>query len=73
MKNFTSNLIKTIGFIAVVFFVGFVFLQGLNKSEVVTCNELKSQASQFAGFTLAQWQKDMCDTHNIVIDAPVQK
>lgn len=44
----------------------------MNKSEVVECNQWKSQAAEYSGFFLAHWQADQCKAHNIIINAPVK-
>lgn len=45
---------------------------GLNKSEVVECNQWKAQAVEFKGFYLTQWQADQCAAHNIEINAVIK-
>lgn len=72
MKNFTSNLIKTIGFIAVVFFVAFVFSKAFDRVEKVECMKWQSQASEFVGFYLTKAQAEQCTHHNIIVNAEVR-
>ena len=48
---------------------------GMDKSEIVDCNKLVAQAEEYKSngqFYITGWQKDMCDAHGIVIDAPVK-
>lgn len=75
-KNFNSVL-GTLIIIAVVFGLLFGLAQlvsaSLVKSEVVSCMKLESQSREFSKtFYLTDWQKDMCDSHGIVINAPVK-
>lgn len=49
----------------------FIFTLGISKSEVVECQKLKSYSEKFEQFWLTEWQKEMCDSHDIEIDAPV--
>jgi len=44
----------------------------LNRSEVVSCLKLQKQSKQFAEFTLAPWEEEMCATHSITINSPVK-
>lgn len=53
-------------------FIG-LWIYSFDKSEVVECYKLESQASAYsATFYLLDWQKAQCDSHNIIIDAPVR-
>ena len=53
-----------------------VFLIGLGKAldahEQVECYKWQQQASQFEGYYLTDWQKQQCDHHNIIINAPIK-
>ena len=71
MKTIIKTIINIlIGLLAVAGFI-FILNYGLSKSEVVQCHALKQQSQEFMGFYLTQWQKDMCDSHGIIIDAPI--
>jgi hypothetical protein len=72
MKNLLSNIIKTICVIAVVFFVGFLFVQALDKNEVIECNQWKGDAQEYSGFYLTYSQDAQCRAHGIVIDTQVR-
>lgn len=68
----------TVAFLIVVFacFIGVALFQlvltSLDKSEVVSCLKLAEQAQEFGGFYLTDWQAEMCEAHNIVINAEVK-
>ena len=63
-----------------------VFLIGLDKAldaqEKVECYRLQEQANQYknflysptnqGGFYITSLEKEMCDYHNIIVDAPVR-
>lgn len=48
------------------------FVVGTGRSEVMECNKWNQEADAYPGFYLAHWQKDQCDAHGIVINAPVK-
>lgn len=48
-------------------------MASLDKSEVVSCLKLQEQAVEYGGFYLTDWQSDMCEAHNIVINAEIIK
>lgn len=48
-----------------------IVLTSLDKSEVVSCLKLQEQARDFGGFYLTDWQAEMCDKHQIIINAEV--
>lgn len=57
----------------VLFFGGFAAIWvGSNKTEVVECQQWKSQAAEYKNFYLLQWQDDQCRAHDIIINAPVK-
>ena len=65
-----------VGLIAVIFVVvGILNLadQALSDQEVQECHQLKHYSETIASFYLEQWQKDMCDSHGIIISSPVEK
>ncbi len=50
-----------------------IMWQAMDASEVVECNKLVIQSKQgFTDFFISQWEKDMCDSHDIIINAPVK-
>lgn len=50
-----------------------VLVQSMDRQEIVECNKLKEYSVQYAPhFYLTQWEKEMCDHHNIKINAPVE-
>lgn len=55
--------------VCVVVFVG--LRQAVASNEVVACHKLQSDSKKYPRFFLAQWEADMCASHNIQIDAPV--
>lgn len=55
------------------FVCAFVFGRLLDKSEKVDCIRLQEQSIENTTiFYLLQWEKDMCDAHGIIINAPVK-
>lgn len=44
----------------------------LDRSEIVECNQWKTQSTQYAGFFLSQWQAEQCQAHDITINAPIK-
>lgn len=62
-----------LGIAAIAVFV-LILSTGLDKQEVVDCNNLVSQSEEFAnaGFYITSWEKEMCDAHGITINAPVR-
>ena len=76
MKNiflFLYVLVWSLFIAGFVFALMYFFNAGLDRQEVVDCNKMQSQSMQYSNFYLLQWQKDMCDAHNIIIEAPIQK
>ena len=45
---------------------------GLDRQAKVDCLQWQSQATQYPGFYLTQWQKDQCDSVGITINAPIK-
>lgn len=45
---------------------------GTGKSELSECTKWSQEASVYPGFYLAQWQKNQCDAHGVVINAEVK-
>ena len=70
MKNAIGVGVFVLALIAIAFLV----LYAESRSEVVRCNELKQQATQYAGvgFFLTPAEDSMCKTHDIEINAPVK-
>lgn len=65
---------KILAGIVMIFFVGGmvgVIAWGLDRQEVVECNQWKEQSNQFAGFYLTEWQKEQCDAHGVEVQAQV--
>lgn len=44
----------------------------LKINEKIECEKWKSQASEYQGFFLTQWQFDQCVANDIEIQAPVR-
>lgn len=75
LKKTIKDAIAMIGLIiiAVACAIGFiaVFVHGMEKQEIVTCNKLVEQSKQFSGFFITKSDDEMCRSHDIVIDAPI--
>lgn len=47
-------------------------IYGVNKSEVVRCNELVKQASEgYTNFYISTYENQVCQAHGIIINAPI--
>ena len=68
MKVFNAIVLS----LFILFILSALMLMGFKKEEEVSCLKWKTQASEYPGFFLTQWQKEQCDAHGIEIDAPVQ-
>ena len=70
MKTIT-NIILSIVAVAV---FAFAFVYAIEQSEIVHCNKLVSQSEEFAqaGFYITSVEKEMCDVHEVSINAPVR-
>lgn len=44
----------------------------LNKKEIVDCKQWSTEATQYTGYYILQWQKDQCDSHGITINTEVK-
>jgi hypothetical protein len=65
MQKIALFIIVSIAFI-------FTLSHAMDKQEVYECHKLASQSKDFPLFYLTQWQADMCDAHNIAINAPIK-
>jgi len=72
MKKIILGL--AIGSVAM-FILGHLIVQGIegavNTSETYQCHKLQRHSTEFEGFYITQWQKDMCDDRGVFINAPV--
>lgn len=53
------------------FIVGWALVSSFISSEIVTCKTLQAQSKQYPLFYITKTDKEMCDHHEIWIDAPV--
>lgn len=71
-------ILATIALIAIAIGMAFKLMaQGIEyaivKNEVVECNKLEEYSRVFKPhFYLTPWQKEMCDHHQIIINAPIK-
>lgn len=73
MKRTYQNVLIGAMLLAVFFAIVYSFALGIDKTEEIECIKLQAQASSsLKDFYITQNQKDMCDFHNIQIDAPVK-
>ena len=53
--------------------IGNIIDYAITKNEVVECNTLEEYSRVYKPhFYLTPWQKEMCDRHEIIINAPVK-
>lgn len=72
MKQIIEKILVAGVLLGATFLVGWAFLTGLEKSEVVRCKELQRQSVEYKPhFFLASWEDEMCRAHGIQIDAPI--
>ena len=50
----------------------FTVSHAMDNQEVYECHKLAEQSKDFPLFYLTQWQADMCEAHNIAINAPIK-
>lgn len=74
MKSITLNEILTaIGITALLVLLSVAMAYGFKKSDQSRCLTLQAQAQEgYFDFYITPTEKDMCDYHNIEIDAPVK-
>lgn len=74
MKKALKFLAVSAVVIAALYVLAVAFSYGIAKQEVVNCHKLQRQAKDFAdaGFYITAWQKGMCDSHGMSINAPVR-
>jgi len=68
MKVFQAIVIS----LFILFVLSALMLMGMKNEEKVSCHKWQTQATEYPGFYLTQWQKEQCDAHGIQINAPVQ-
>lgn len=76
MKAFFEGFFWSLVIIMGSFFIIYVFVSSISdamdKDEINECRQWQEYAAQFDGFYLVQWQKDQCDAHSVIINAPVR-
>lgn len=74
MKKTVKFLAVSIVVIAALYGFFVALSHGVSKQEVVECYKLQKQSKDFAdaGFYITTWQKGMCDSHGMSINAPVK-
>lgn len=65
-------IIVTVVTIALATTLVVAILYGTSRSEVVECEKWSQEADAYPGYFLAQWQKDQCDAHGVIISSPVK-
>lgn len=72
MKN-TIKAIFWVILISVAFYALIVAISaGISKEEVVTCLKYQKQAKEYPSFYITFAEKQMCDTHQILINSEVK-
>jgi hypothetical protein len=76
MRITSENLLEAIGgaFLIIIFvLIGFVLGQsGLDAHEQYECRVWQQQAEDYPLFYQTGWQKEQCDHHGIIINAPIK-
>jgi len=67
-----NKIIKIILFLLAIITLAFVIVIGINRQEITTCHQYEKWAEEYPLFYLTEWEKEMCDAHNIPIDAEVK-
>lgn len=65
-------LVKAVVVVAFAVAIIYALYIGLDKQELVACNQLKAYSQTYPQFYLTQSEKEMCDAHGVSIDAPVK-
>ena len=74
-KTITETMTMTIAVIAMLAIVIVGLDKALDNYEIVECYKLQSYAEKYknyGGFYITAIEKEMCDYHGIVVDAPVR-
>lgn len=74
-KTIAETMTMTIAVIAMLAIVIMGLDKALDNYEIVECYKLQSYAEKYknyGGFYITQGEKQMCDYHGIVVDAPVR-
>lgn len=62
----------TIILILIIIILVILTLWGLNSSERTQCFKLQSDAEKYPQFYITEWQNQMCQAHNVEINAPIK-
>ena len=65
-------IITTAAFILLTAGLVTAILVGTSRSENAECIKWSQEADAYPGYFLAQWQKDQCDAHGVIINAAVK-
>lgn len=74
-KTIAETMTMTIAVIAMLAIVIMGLDKALDNYEIVECYKLQSYAEKYknyGGFYITAIEKEMCDYHGIVVDAPVR-
>ena len=74
-KTIAETMTMTIAVIAMLAIVIIGLDKALDNYEIVECYKLQSYAEKYknyGGFYITTIEKEMCDYHNIIVDAPVR-
>jgi hypothetical protein len=74
-KTIAETMTMIITVIAMLAIVILGFDKALDNYEIVECYKLQSYAEKYknyGGFYITTIEKEMCDYHNIIVDAPVR-
>jgi hypothetical protein len=74
-KTIAETMTITIVTITMLAIVILGFDKALDNWEIVECYKLQSYAEKYknyGGFYITTIEKEMCDYHNIIVDAPVR-
>lgn len=72
MQNILIVIFNTIFLVGIAGGLSFLVVSALDVKEVSDCETYKQRAQKFEQYYITEWQEDMCNRHNIMIDAPVR-
>jgi len=74
--HFVMTVVEGIMMLFIAFIVvaglGWIALTALNNKEIYECKTWAGDAVQYSEFYIVKWQKVECDSHQIIINAPVK-
>lgn len=72
MRNILIIIFNTIFLVGIAGGISFLVVYALDVKEVSDCETYRARAHKLESYYITKWQKEMCDRHNITIEAPVR-